>query len=174
MARFLVLDVESVGLHGEGFAVGAVAYDTVTRETIPYGLVSCPPDRAAGSDGGRLWVKDHCHFKALVEEPRNVRNWFWSIWIDEKKKGSLLVADVCWPVEANFLSACIRDDPARQWDGPFPPLLDISSILLAAGMDPLFSPERMVWEQPEHDPLRDAIHSLRKLQAALAKLEEKP
>mgnify|MGYP003529634433 CR=1 len=70
-----------------------------------------------------------------------------------------------WPVEASFLSACIRDDAFRNWDGPYP-MREIASIMLAAGMDPMATYEREESEKPAHEPLADARQSARLLATA--------
>ena len=46
-ARRMVWDVESVGLHGEGFAVGWVVL--LGAEEVSAHWIACPPDEAKGS-----------------------------------------------------------------------------------------------------------------------------
>jgi len=86
-----------------------------------------------------------------------------------KDKGAVLAADVPWPVEARFLAQCIDDEPGRKWDGPYP-LIDIASVRLAAGLDPLASVERLAEELPQHDPLCDARQSGRLLVEAIQRM----
>jgi hypothetical protein len=79
----------------------------------------------------------------------------------------MLAADCAWPVEARFLAACVDDQPEqRAWEGPYP-LIDIASVRLAAGLDPLATVERLPSEMPAHDPLADARQSARLLIEAL-------
>lgn len=164
---YMVFDVESVGLHGEGFAVGWV----VIRDgkEIASACYACNPDNAksfiGAADNGaadRAWVAENVKELAYNERgPAQVRNEFWEAWEYAKKRGAQLVSDCAWPVEANFLSACIADNPKeRAWDGPYP-LLDVSSILLAAGKDPVGTFERKQDELPAHNPLCDARQSAR-------------
>jgi hypothetical protein len=168
---WMVFDVESIGLHGEGFAVGYVVVDGdgVLHAQALYG---CPPRRATGDNDGRSWVSENvpdlpCAFKT----PRAVRSRFWIDWWFWKQQGAVLVADCGWPVEARFLAAGVDDMPEdRTWEGPYP-FHELASIRLAAGLDPLGSGARHNDELPEHNPLADARQSARLLITALGILE---
>lgn len=171
---FMVFDVESIGLHGEGFAVGWVIINGYGVE-VTQGLVSCPQDKANldvqyDCREDRLWVGEH-----IPELPRGicyscphqVRAAFWEQFQHWQKQGALLVADCSWPVETRFLNQCVEDDRSRTWEGPYP-LHDLGSILLAKGKDPLQKFPRLENELPEHNPLCDARQSARILIEALA------
>lgn len=165
-SMFLVFDVESIGLHGEGFAVGWVLVKDGAQ--ILEGRIACPPEFAAGADESRKWVAANiAPIPVNCTTPSQVRARFWESWTFCKDKGALLVADCSWPVEARFLAACVDDDPGkREWEGPYP-LHDLASIILANGGDPLATAERMERELPIHDPLADARQSARLLVDAL-------
>jgi len=149
----LIFDVESVGLHGEGFAFGMVYVENgeITEEALAW----CHPNEADGNPAGRQWVAENV-VPLLVKAtgtpthgtPRDLRDEFWTLWRGAAEKyQAQLMADVCWPVEANWLSACIRDDAiAREWLGPYP-LLD-AGTLRAAGL--------ATAAEDVHDPLEDA------------------
>lgn len=126
--RRLVFDVESIGLHGEGWAVGYVLL--LDGDTIDEGWAYCPPSRAVGTQAGRDWIDEHCPWgakglaAAVRQEhglppgrrlltPAEVRDWFWRVWREQRDQGAELWADVPWPVEVRFLVACIEDD--RYW-----------------------------------------------------------
>jgi hypothetical protein len=160
---YLVFDVESIGLHGEGFAVGYVALDDVGNQ-YGCGCFSSPPEAARGNFAGHLWVKQNClKLACRYESPRQVREAFWGIWQHWSARKASLVADCCWPVEARFLAQCVDDHPVeREWQGPYP-LHDLASMLLACGIDPLAKRIRLADELPEHDPLADAKQSARLL-----------
>jgi hypothetical protein len=165
--KFMVFDVESIGLHGEGFAVGWVEIDE-RGEEVGCCQIACEPKSATGTEEGRKWVADHCRYVVNAKSPREVREGFWSRWMALKSKGYMLAADCAWPVEANFLSACVRENfGEREWHGPYP-LIDVASVRLAAGLDPLAEVERTYHETPAHDPHRDARQSARLLLEALA------
>jgi hypothetical protein len=158
--RYLVFDVESVGLHGEGFAVGWVIIDDGLE--VESGCFAAPPNSAVGSAEGHEWVgKNLPAIEVTHTCPRLVRWAFWRLWQKEKERGSKLVADCAWPVEARFLASCVDDHPLeRTWQGPYP-LLDLAPVLVAAGHDPIARTERLANEKPEHHPKCDARQSSR-------------
>lgn len=179
---FMVFDVESVGLHGEGFAVGYVVIER--DKEVESGYFHCWPDAARGDADGRAWIAENVvpilEGSGLAQtysdglrspDPKQVRNAFWAAWRGWKAKGAILAADCPWPVEARFLIACVEDDPApRNWSGPYP-LIDVASVRLAAGLDPLGAEERLDREKPIHHPLADARQSARLLIEALNVLQ---
>ncbi len=158
---FMVFDVESVGLHGEGFAVG---FTVVNRkgDEVQFGLIACPPDAAIGSTNNLDWVKWNVPVLHKTHEfPAGVRENFWRQWIGWKERGAVLVADCAWPVEARFLRDCVNDNLSeREWQGPYP-LYDLASVILANGANPLEKFPRLKSELPEHNPLNDARQSAR-------------
>lgn len=164
---FMVFDVESVGLHGDGFAVGWVVVNR-GGETISSGLQSIPPQNAGGTDEGRQWVNENV--PTLPQTGvwlADLYNQFWAIWRYWSDQGAVLVADCAWPVEARFLAACVDDEPEeRAWQGPYP-LHDLASIVLARGGDPIATHERLPDELPAHNPLNDARQSARLMIEAL-------
>lgn len=161
MNRYMVFDVESIGLHGEAFAVGWFVIDDTGAE-LSCGAHACDPDEAAGSITDRAWVKANCPSLAVTgNSPFSVRQAFWNAWEEERAKGAELVADCAWPVEARFLAACVDDFPeSRRWLGPYP-LHDVASVRLAAGLDPRDTTPRLPGEGPMHNPLADARQSAR-------------
>lgn len=164
---YMVFDVESIGLHGEGFAVGWVVVQQDGVE-LDWGRLACDPNAAAGAHEGRVWIANNVPtILPTHNTPRAIRETFWGWWQAWKKRGAILAADVAWPVEARFLAACVDDDPeTRSGQGPYP-LVDISSVRLAAGFDPTDAEPRQRDELPEHDPLADARQSARLLLIAL-------
>lgn len=169
MRTFMVFDVESIGLHGEGFAVGWVVIDEYGEE-LEASHIGCPADAASGSAVNRTWVNKNVPQIRTAYSPLEVRELFWNAWLEWKHKGALLAAECAWPVEASFLSHCVAEDPtAREWQGPYP-LIDIASVRLAAGFDPLAKCDRFADELPEHNPLADARQSARLLIEALDKI----
>lgn len=169
---FMVFDVESIGLHGQGFSFGYVVVDQTGSE-IDSGYSCCEPDFAEGSDAGHEWVRANVPLPSttfLHGSPRVVRDEFWAAWLKWKARGAVLAADCAWPVEARFLADCVDDDPERRTsEGPYP-LLDVATLRLAAGFDPLATVERLPAELPAHDPLADARQSARLVIEALRKL----
>lgn len=168
-----IFDVESVGLHGEGFAVAGGIYDAdgkVIREFAYH----CDSSLAKGELEDRQWIKQNVTIhKSSIEQanPFLVRERFWNDWMHAKGAFQAQMFVECgWPVEAAFLEACIKDFPvSRNWDGPYP-MHEIASIMVAAGMDPMASYDRLPEELPAHEPLADARQSARLLTIALNKL----
>jgi len=184
---FFIFDVESVGLHGEAFAVAGGIY--IGGKPVYEFCFDTDPGNAAGGGADRNWVAenvtisdDHCGQNGIdrrsifgEKSARGVRNHFWETWMESKRKfPSILMAGECiWPVEARFVLACIDDDKdARNWEGPYP-FLEISTMMMAAGMDPMGTYERLPSESPAHDPLADARLSARLLKEAIDILEAK-
>lgn len=159
----MVFDVESVGLHGEGFAV---AWVVVNRdgERLDEGCLSCDPVGCEGTAEDRAWIAANVPALPRTSPTKqHLRNTFWYVWRHWADQGAALVADCAWPVEANFLSACVRGNRhERTWQGPYP-LHDLASVLLAHGVDPLALSERLDDELPAHHPLMDARQSARQL-----------
>lgn len=160
---FMVFDVESIGLHGEAFAVAWVVVNR-NGQIIDEGCMACDPSLCKGTDENRLWVKQNVP-EILINSPSKLylRRRFWEVWLYWKGEGAVLVSDCGWPVEANFLSACVNDNiTEREWQGPYP-LYDLSSVMLTLGKNPLTSNERLLNELPAHHPLMDARQSARLL-----------
>lgn len=167
MPKRLVWDVESVGLHGEGFAVGWVIVDE-NGVVLTYDHVACDPGVAKGSDEDRSWVAMNVDTQGatMLASPMDVRDHFWAVLQEAKAMGAEVWTDCGWPVEANFLAACVADDPeVRRWQGPYP-LFDVANVLYVAGMDPLGTYPRMADELPIHNALNDARQSARMLREA--------
>lgn len=157
MTKRIVFDVESNGLHGIGFAVGAVVIDESGSEVASF-YAGCDPTTLPIRYDDREWMQANC-YPALPppthEMPREVRDAFWVFW-QEHRADSTLWADCAWPVEARFLLACVEDDPSRWWDGPYP----LHEIAEHIGMS---THARLPNELPAHNPLNDARQSARLL-----------
>lgn len=172
MKSFFVFDVESVGLHGEGFAVGGGIY--LENGAVQWGFrMACPSSECIGTDDDRKWVAENVPMLDITHRsPVQLRSAFWELWLKAKSEGAVAAVECGWPVEANFLRSCITDDPSRKWDGPYP-LHEISSYMVAAGMDPMGKYERTPSELPVHDPSADARQSARLLSEAISKIKIK-
>lgn len=167
--------MESVGLHGPSFAVGAVVVDRSGIELDSfYASYAVNVQHTLDEDGE--WVKanvmpvlygiTHGDCVTMMES-------FWAKWLVWREQDAVMAADCAWPVETNFLSNCVSlSREERKMQGPYP-LLDISSVLFAAGIDPTPTFNRQRGELPIHNPLCDARQSARILIETLDKLEHK-
>lgn len=167
---FFVFDVESVGLEGEGFSYGWVLINS-SGEELKSGGAFCPPHQAKGLLRGVDWVKQNWVIATLDEvvDPLALRDRFWAEWFEtaHQPEQIYMAADVPFPVETRFLAACQDDHPDRN---SVYPLIDIASVLLAAGMDPLGTYDRLPSEMPAHCPIADSRQSARILIEAMKKV----
>lgn len=162
MKSFFIFDVESVGLHGDGFAVAGGVYLENGAAQWEF-CFSIDRANSRGSDDDRAWVSEHIPpIEVTHLNIKLLRTDFWSAWMRAKAAGAVMAAECGWPVEARFLTQCIDDDQSRKWEGPYP-LHEIASFMQLAGMDPLKKYERSPSELPEHHPLSDARLSARLL-----------
>lgn len=163
-------DVESIGLMGEGFAVGWVLFDLspgllMAQRELCSKLYWTPPERAQGNSKDRVWVRQNVPYQDWLDRypeqycPRELRSCFWNDW-DTYRDDAVMAADCPIPVETNFLQDCIDDDATRQPPYPF---WDIASIRILAGHDPVATYPRLEAELPAHDPVCDARQSGRLL-----------
>ena len=157
---YFVFDVESIGLHGEAFAVGYVVKDSAGA-TLEERLFACDPLAARGTRFSHDWIAGAIPKLPITHtSPAGLRSIFWHTWLGWRDLGATLWADCAWPVEARFLIKCIEDDhAAREWAGPYP-LYDIATLQFSAGIDPLTTHGRK-GDEPEHNPLGDARQSAR-------------
>jgi hypothetical protein len=169
MSFLMVFDVESIGLHGEGYAVAYAVVETPTGKILETGFSSCLSVYATGRSDDRVWIETNVdpHLPLPTHNsPLEVREFFWNKWISWREKGATLYAQCGWPVEARFLAACVDDDfSERRWKGPFP-LREITDFIAAAKMaDPDWTTKiylgRHDKEYPEHNPIKDTERSAR-------------
>lgn len=171
--KFFVFDVESGGLHGEGFAVAGGIYD---RQGLALSEFAYHSEIPSCTQEDWAWIVANINIRpsSICFETRSlVRQEFWTRWQEAKEAhpGIIMAAECGWPVEARFLIACIEDDrEARNWSGPYP-LHEIASFMAAAGMDPMATYDRLPNELPSHDPLADSRLSVRLLVQALDRLD---
>ncbi len=130
--KILCFDLESNGLHGEVFAVGAVIMDVTdkilkqfTGRTKIVGRVDEFVEQTILPA-----VKDmsitHTSYKDLREA-------FWRWYIDVEPEVDYVLVSNGYPVEYRFLLKCQEENlEERYWQHPFP-ILDLSSLLLALG-----------------------------------------
>lgn len=156
----LAVDVESNGLHGKAFAVGAVlmkldgtiidefaARCPIRGETDPWVIKNVLP---AMKD----FAQTHASAKAM-------RKAFWEWYKQAKERADYVLFDNGYPVEARFFLDCQDDDiDGRYWDHPFP-VLELASLLVQVGIKPLAIRYKLVEDQLggqnlQHNPRFDS------------------
>lgn len=171
---YFVFDCESIGIHGECYAVAGGVYrrDGTAISEFKY---ATDPMQAQGLSSDREWVNQNIpHIRDTHRDKRGIRNAFWLEWCGVKAfHPDVIMAVECgWPVEARFLNACVDDDKeGRNFEGPYP-LMEIATYMEAAGLDPMATYERLPEELPKHDPLCDARQSMRLLKLSLDILDK--
>lgn len=165
---FFVLDVESVGLHGEGYSPGWVVIDTTTGREVDSDHLAVDPNICIGDQEDRNWIADNIPPIEVTNALRDqMLHEFWVAWLQWRARGAWMAADCASPVETRFIAEALALNlPASRWDGPYP-LIDIASVLLARGIDPLATLPRLENELPKHHPTADARQSARYLMLAL-------
>lgn len=170
--KLLCFDVETNGLHGEGFAVGAVLL-RLDGEVVDEFMARCPIEGEVDE-----WVRKHvlppmAEFAQTHANAKELRDAFWQWFAAAKEQADYVLVDNGYPVEARFLIQCQEDDlDGRYWGHPYP-LLELNSLLIQAGIKPLAVRYKLVEDQLQgeirkHNPrfdaevsARTAIHALR-------------
>lgn len=158
MAKIFMFDVESDNLHGMGFQYGAVAFDSDTGKVALYG------QKTTAYTVTSEWVQDNVKnlFGADLESDKELpafRADFWDVLQKYKNAGYQIYTDCMYPVESNFLSACVADDVLnRAALTPFP-LYDLGT--LDDGNNSRFGTAASGIEiEKQHDPIWDSIASM--------------
>lgn len=164
---FFSIDVESVGLDGDAYAVAASIVDRQGKELESF-CYAMDPNRVIGEGSGRIWIAENVPYLAPTHQYAiDFRTAFWDRWLKWKECGAVMVADCPWPCEARFLAMCVDDAPEKRlFSGPYP-LIDVASVVFAYGGDPTATFDRLPSEMPKHDPLADARQSVRVMLEAI-------
>lgn len=166
--KVVSVDAETDGLYGAVIAIGAVArlvYDGPAHSDDLGQFTGRIADLSVVQDE---WVKEHV-LPAIAHLPcyasgHELREAFWQWWLDQNKNGPVTcVAHMPHPVETGLFRACVEVDlPERQWQGPYPGIHDVATLLLAVHERPdsvdAYMDEHSM-QRPEgspHDPLYDA------------------
>lgn len=158
--KLLCFDLETNGLHGQAFAVGALVIDAQGK-TLDEFTARIP---AVGELDE--WVKDNV-LPSITDMPETHKNYqdlrqaFWDWYIIARQESDYVLVDNGYPVEYRFLLDCQQDNiTARYWQHPFP-LIELSSLVLPLGGETSKRQlQKKVMEQfgsfRPHHPLDDA------------------
>lgn len=169
----IIIDVESNGLWGQPFAVGAVRMTSGGRVIRSFGM-RCNIDEVPDEWIINNEIEEMLEKLPKVDDTKELMAEFMGWYSEEGDRNTFV--DTGFPVDCRFLDL-MRIDPGWQAYSPYP-LYDISSIIMAAGeppnVDRLEYAKELIGEKrgAAHDPLWDAelsglcaIRALRKLQA---------
>jgi hypothetical protein len=158
--KILCFDLETNGLHGEAFAIGAVIMGAAgdisnqfTGRTNIVGQVDA-------------WVEKNV-LPAVKDMPvthvtyKDLREDFWRWFVPAQEEADYVLVSNGYPVEYRFLLKCQEENlQERYWQHPFP-ILDLFSLLIQAGDEPSTKnkvPGEVIQSQGflPHNPLDDA------------------
>jgi len=135
---FMVLDVESNGLYGQPFCIGAVMMNWGGRVMTKTQFMRCEIDEVEDE-----WVLEHViprikhinvTYDNLDELCTHFIEWY-QFWSGDRKVP--IYVDAGFPVDYAFLYHVgkVANRDGINWESPYP-VYDISSILAAKGVDP--------------------------------------
>ena len=149
--NFLSFDVETNGLHGQAFAVGAVLM-RANMEIIDEFSGRCPIEGAVDP-----WVEKNV-LPSIADLPTKypdglaLREAFWQWYTVVKTQADYTIVNNGYPSEARFLIACQEDDLEKRYnEHPFP-LIELNSLLLQVGVKPLALKKKFVEDEIQGQP----------------------
>jgi|GEM_PF-1033037 len=158
--KLLSFDLETNGLHGNAFAVGAVVM-SADGNIVDQFTGRCEITEAVDS-----WVEANV-LPLLGDMPveyadyQALREGFWEWYLQAEPQSDYVLVSNGYPVEYRFLLQCQEEDiEGRYWQHPFP-ILDLTSILIASGNEPSDKNQLMneivrKGKFSRHHPLHDA------------------
>lgn len=161
----LSFDVETVGLYGEPFAIGATVMMQLKEDIVEidhfYGQTELHSN-SNSTESDLQFVKESVfpvQYGDKLSSVRELRDKFWKFY--ETHSTVPIVVDCGTPVEAYFLRQCVLDDfEARKWKAPYP-LHELGTLLLIRGKNPIGIYSRKENESLVHNPLHDARQTAR-------------
>jgi hypothetical protein len=173
--KLLSFDLETNGLHGQAFAVGALIIDGHGQVHDEFSA------RRELKDNIDEWVSINV-LPVISDMPithtdyESMRESFWTWYLSAKKKADYVLVNNGYPVEYRFLLDCQEADiEERYWQHPFP-ILDLSSLLIQVERRPskiktkLFSQlkadEKYFSHHPVHDAKKAAIAAFKAFEKA--------
>lgn len=151
------IDAETDGLYGAFISAAVVVTDENCQELErKYWGVDIQP-----ADVKSEWVrKNVLPVMGKYEKCRDEQDLLthvWKLWM-QYQESAYAIGDVIFPVEVRLFSKCVEQNcKEREYMGPLP-LIDMSSILLAKGIDPMTERKNLVSDIDqgyEHNALYD-------------------
>lgn len=161
-ALYLFVDAETNGLYGTFLSVAMILTDSEGNKLESCYVGRKEPEKLVTNS----WVRENVlPYMGTYEEYDNEESLLeraWSFW-KKHAENTYVITDIMHPIESRLFSLCVISDKAsREFQGPFP-MLDLSSMLYAIGIDPLKAREELA--EPEekgriHNALYDAAMTL--------------
>lgn len=127
--KLLSFDLETNGLHGKAFAIGAAVMDAEGN------ILNEFTARARLTEKTDEWVKNNV-LPAIADMPithnnyEELREAFWAWYVEAEQDADYVLVNNGYPVEYRFLLDCQDANiEERYWQHPFP-LLELSSIMI--------------------------------------------
>lgn len=159
--KLLSFDLETNGLHGDAFAIGAVVMDA---DGTVYDVFTGRSELNKEVD---TWVESNVlpvisDMQVTYENSRDLREAFWQWYLQAEPKADYVLVNNGYPVEYRFLILCQEENlDERYWQHPFP-ILDLFSLLIQVGHKSVGGKNQLVSEIIKkhkflpHHPLHDA------------------
>ena len=161
----MFIDAETDGLYGKIISVAAVVVDENGNEIKSYyHVVNYTLD-----DIESEWVKknvysilktDSIDGCVMEKDEGGILQSFWEFY--QENSDANIITDVTYPVEANlFIRMVNMDFNERMYKAPYP-LMDLSSMLYAIGIDPLVTRTDLIEEKNfvQHNAMDDVRTSI--------------
>lgn len=161
--KLFFIDAETDGLYG-AFISAAVVVTTEEGKEVErfyYGI------RKEKLNVHEAWVVENVlpvmgAYTPCEDEEELVER-VWKAW-EKYKDDSYAIGDVIYPVEARLFLECVKHDESRRtFQAPYP-LLDLSALLYAKGIDPLEEREKLLGDIARkvgrHNALGDVLISI--------------
>lgn len=159
--KILCFDLETNGLHGQAFAIGAVVMDPMGKVHEEFTARS----PVVGDMDG--WVRENvlpsiANMQQSHDSYQAMREAFWEWYLLAEPKSDYVLVKNGYPVEYRFLLDCQEASlKERYWQHPFP-IIDLTSLLLPLGQldeatkNKLQSRISKEYNLRAHNPLDDA------------------
>lgn len=171
--KLVFVDAETDGLYGGFLTVALIVTDWNANEfeRAYYGI------RKENMDVKEPWVMENVlprlgAYEECMDETELLKK-VWAFWLQYEQE-AYVVCDVGYPVEMRLFEKCVLlNEEQNKWKAPFP-MLDLSSILLAKGYEPLTDKEILL-EDFSGDNIHCALYDVESTIAVWKKLmcEEK-
>ncbi len=149
--KLLSFDLETNGLHGPAFAVGAVIMD-YDGNVIEEFSARCDIQGEVDE-----WVQQRVipvieNMPVTHKSYKDLRQAFWDWYVPAEATADYVLVSHGYPVEYRFLLECQQDNiEERYWQHPFP-ILELSSLLIQLDQ----KPQKGISGYTPHHPVDDA------------------